>query len=64
MIIDFSIDLGSLSVLLLSKNCYQKQTEDNRIPAVSTAVLCRENYAPLAFTIGYVSLPCDLMKSM
>lgn len=59
MIIDFAIDLGSLS-----KNCYQKQSEDSRMSAVSTAVLCRENYAPLAFTIGYVSLPWDLMKRM
>lgn len=57
--IDFAIDLGSLSILLLSKKCYQKQTEDIRMSAVSTAVLYRENYAPLAFMIGYVSLPCD-----
>lgn len=64
MIIDFVIDLGSLSVLLLSKNCYQKQYEDSRMSAVSTAVLWRENYVPLAFMIGYVFLPWDLMKSM
>lgn len=35
MIIDFAIDLGSLSILLLFKNCYQKQTEDTRMSAVS-----------------------------
>lgn len=64
MIIDFAIDLGSLSILLLSKNCYQKQYEDSRMSAISTAVLWRENYAPLAFMIGYVFLPWDLMKSM
>lgn len=64
MIIDFAIDLGSLSILLPSKSCYQNQAEENRMSAVSTAVLWRENYAPLAFMIGYVSLPWDLMKRM